>query len=499
MKKIFWLAMLLVVVVFSYAIAASYTVVRGDTLSGIAKKYGISLSLLKRLNPEIHDHNKIYPGQSINLNGEIQSAESESSGERVWREVGANPYRGTHWRAIESFDLPSFVKDAALKNFDNDNFEWVRIESGMQLGAVTFGRNEIWENVRTEWDETKIYAAKDYGTEDYVVAKVSWCNNWVWWKKEKKQIVRSLPPPPRSEKAEVIPPPLVKEKPKEGDLPPIFQKVPVEKSRVTYDNELDLGGGLWKNQDNSGSGNWWFAQYKLFLTKNSTGLADGTLTPFVGAFAKGDSGIVDSGYEWENWGVGPQAGIMWNGMTKKGYPQQVQMMLRAIYMHMHGYNDWTGYSKKQEHILIGYYLEYLRRFHPEYMTILYAEGWFDVGSSYKSTWSGDSANDLTQFVVGVKLHKDLSEKWAARFGAQVGYQIEEDRVGANVHAELRYSNWLIFGPSFDYCLKSGVIGEAGEWAAGVFARVELHHAVKEKYTEYRMQKVERSDKQLIDY
>lgn len=45
----------------------TYTVRSGDTMWLIAKKFGISLSELIRLNPQIKDPNVIYPGQKINV------------------------------------------------------------------------------------------------------------------------------------------------------------------------------------------------------------------------------------------------------------------------------------------------------------------------------------------------------------------------------------------------------------------------------------------------
>ncbi len=45
----------------------TYTVRAGDTMWSIAKKFGISLSELIRLNPQIKDPNMIYPGQRINV------------------------------------------------------------------------------------------------------------------------------------------------------------------------------------------------------------------------------------------------------------------------------------------------------------------------------------------------------------------------------------------------------------------------------------------------
>lgn len=44
-----------------------YTVKRGDTLSGIAGKYGVTVSDILALNPSIKDPNKIYVGQIIKI------------------------------------------------------------------------------------------------------------------------------------------------------------------------------------------------------------------------------------------------------------------------------------------------------------------------------------------------------------------------------------------------------------------------------------------------
>lgn len=46
-----------------------YTVRSGDTLSGIAQKFGVTVQQLLKWNPEIEDPNRIYPGQVIRLSG----------------------------------------------------------------------------------------------------------------------------------------------------------------------------------------------------------------------------------------------------------------------------------------------------------------------------------------------------------------------------------------------------------------------------------------------
>src|SRR5690606_10725762 len=45
----------------------SYTVKPGDNLSLIARVNGTTVATLMRLNPDIHDANRIYPGQRIQL------------------------------------------------------------------------------------------------------------------------------------------------------------------------------------------------------------------------------------------------------------------------------------------------------------------------------------------------------------------------------------------------------------------------------------------------
>lgn len=49
----------------------TYTVVSGDTLSSIARKFGLSLSTLEALNPQISNPNLIYPGQVLKLKGTV--------------------------------------------------------------------------------------------------------------------------------------------------------------------------------------------------------------------------------------------------------------------------------------------------------------------------------------------------------------------------------------------------------------------------------------------
>ena len=58
---------------------ATYTVVHGDTLSGIAASNGMTTSQIEALNPQIKDPDLIFPGQNVNLGGGSTGASSDSS------------------------------------------------------------------------------------------------------------------------------------------------------------------------------------------------------------------------------------------------------------------------------------------------------------------------------------------------------------------------------------------------------------------------------------
>jgi len=354
--------------------------------------------------------------------------------------------------------------------------------------------------VETRWDSIKIYIAKDYGVGEYHVIKVLWCGNWAWWKEEvvlppKKEI------PPVSLIPEVIPetPPEI---PSPIELPPIFREVVEEKECVQCEHEVDAGTGVWQNKETDARGLWWYAQYLLTLQRcedGNMGIFGGTAVPKVGVFAKGDLGETDANYSWNSWGVGPEIGFIWTGLASNGYPHQVQFMFRTLWEHLHGENSSSGYHKDENHFLLGYYAEYLRKIAPDLMTVLYTEGWFDVSGSIDSSWSGDRVSDRSGFAIGAKIHKDFSEDWAGRLGAQIGFTPHEDHWGLNLNAEARFREWLMLGPNFDYTLASAVAGAAGGFSYGPFVRFELKHEVRRKYSEVRMEQVKPADHELLQY
>ena len=57
---------------------ATYKIKKGDTLSGIAKKYGTSVGALMSANKSIKNANLIYAGRTLNIPGSSSSRSSSS-------------------------------------------------------------------------------------------------------------------------------------------------------------------------------------------------------------------------------------------------------------------------------------------------------------------------------------------------------------------------------------------------------------------------------------
>lgn len=73
-----------------------YTVKKGDTLSGIAKRYGLSLNSVVNSNPQIKNINLIYVGQKINIpsSNSYSNRSALKVGDRVRVVNGARTYAG---------------------------------------------------------------------------------------------------------------------------------------------------------------------------------------------------------------------------------------------------------------------------------------------------------------------------------------------------------------------------------------------------------------------
>lgn len=87
---------------------STYTIKRGDTLSGIASKYGTDVSTLMGLNPYIKNANLIYAGNSLNLPGQ-QSAQQAT-------QTTAQPTTTQSTQAVQPTQTTQQLAESYAKN-----------------------------------------------------------------------------------------------------------------------------------------------------------------------------------------------------------------------------------------------------------------------------------------------------------------------------------------------------------------------------------------------
>jgi LysM repeat protein len=102
--------------------ASTYKVVKGDTLSAIAKRYNMTLAQLKKLNPQITNPNVIKVGQIVNISAAVA---------------------GTTDPATAVADEATTSESSAIGGAANDAQNWARLEAegktaGLQK-ATAFG------------------------------------------------------------------------------------------------------------------------------------------------------------------------------------------------------------------------------------------------------------------------------------------------------------------------------------------------------------------------
>ena len=85
--------------------ARTYVVQKGDNLSGIAQKFGISLATIEALNPQIPNKDIIYAGEVVNVGGSAaapaQQTYTVQKGDNL---SGIAAKYGTSWQALQSLN-----------------------------------------------------------------------------------------------------------------------------------------------------------------------------------------------------------------------------------------------------------------------------------------------------------------------------------------------------------------------------------------------------------
>ena len=298
MKRII-ISFVVIVLMFSVASVTTaatkgmYQVVRGDSLSVIGNRLGVKWKDIVKLN-NIKNPNLIFPGQELLI--------PRTEMIKRWKKVGGNPYKGSPKWAIDNFNLPDDVKSRVNKNIKNDKFKWFILKSGRELEQLTFGKKRVNTKIVCSWDKTKLYAAKDYGFNNYHVIHVLKCGNWAWFKTETLHSEKVLPEVPIFSKGE------------DKGLPPVPVFSNLEE-RVANECGFDLyvGGGIyetdrWLNRKNKDyHHNGWYAWAKARYRPFGFELTE-RISACLGAFVFGAIGGGDDqeyDYGWNKWFIGP--------------------------------------------------------------------------------------------------------------------------------------------------------------------------------------------------
>jgi LysM repeat protein len=392
--------------------AKIYTVKSGDTLGGIAKAEGSSVSELARINGIVNinvikvgqkieipekGNRKVDRRQTIRKNSTIKPVSIDGM---IWRKVGVDPYKGTPQWAVEHFDIPVYVKDATLRNIANNNFQEVSIEGNQWLGAVTFGKNKIAKNVLTGWDQTKKYAARDYGVGDYVVARVLWCQNIVWFKK-------TANPPPSSASAsggvmvpketQPLPPPTVIQ---EGPRKPPCKSCP---------DQLEVDTGLYYIVHDPGGSNenkGWGAFSEILFWRNFYEDCSSEYSWGVGALASTYGYTITNKPEsGDGYRLAAQGGVKRIWTREDGLSSQWIAKGRLGVENSHWENSEQSWYIDQVGPVAGVYAEYRHELvYDKIWLFATVESWFGLGSQSVDSSFADTESASRTFaeaVVGV--------------------------------------------------------------------------------------------------
>jgi hypothetical protein len=292
-------------------------------------------------------------------------------------------------------------------------------------------------------------------------------------KEELPPAVEAPPPTPSEElpPAEKAPPITPKVQIKLG-LPPRIPKqykIAEYKPITCLDFELNARQGFWWGED--ARGEFSYAEGGIWDTCWYWGR-------MIGFFGNRDSGSVNaSGYDWDSWGIGPQAGLRYLDFYKNpdntigfhGYTGK----LRLIYAKLSGKNPDVLYKMSQEDILLGLYLEYVRHKSKQLVVGLTFEAWISLWSRMETTFVGDHISNRAWLQAGGYVQKRISKDWSLRTGPYFFYHLWDDEPGVGAFVEARYYNTFLVGAAANFGFKNGL-------NYGPYAGVEAGNYAREK-------------------
>jgi LysM repeat protein len=433
----------------------------------------------------------------------VSSLKSKGVKPFLYKKPGADPdKKGTTESSLKILKYPEQVQELLKNEVQAQNFKWGSLKRGDYRQGMTFGRKrqKVRNDVVVAIEEQRELATKVYEVsfEDktYSYEYILWCGN------STRPPEKEIPKPPKEE-----PPTAETPKTDEPTDEPVEvpEGVPIPQQQVCKDcppeHEPIIGAGMWGN--GIASGHFAYGEYLLWLKANcESEWAFGI--GFYGNWDEGESKLSD--YTWDGWGIGPQVGVKWTSTyldkeAGKHRFQQWQGKFRLLFEYTDGRNPTSGYSMSQYSLKPGVYTEYVRQLNDKDHLILTAEGWMDVGSKIKSTWSGDTPQNRIQAMLSVYGQHKFSDDWSVRYGGGIGYQGWDQMVPFHLRAEARWRETVMFGPYANlFFWKTSVykgISLGNLQTIGGFVRIELGGIVRYIDNKRRMERVKALDEQMF--
>jgi N-acetylmuramoyl-L-alanine amidase len=145
LKKLTAMVMSIIATLAIASQASAYTVKSGDTMGGIAKQHGITLSELVEINPQITNPNVIFIGQEISTvtnnrmeeaTYEISQADKELMARLVRAEAVGEPYAGKVAVAtvvlnrLKHPDFPNTINGVIYEVYDGKYYAFTPVQNG---------------------------------------------------------------------------------------------------------------------------------------------------------------------------------------------------------------------------------------------------------------------------------------------------------------------------------------------------------------------------------
>jgi len=261
--------------------------------------------------------------------------------------------------------------------------------------------------------------------------------------------------------------------------------------------ELIAGAGVYSN--NLAHGDWRYAEGDVLIP-----LGDGYAVGagFYGMWGEGESRT--SSYTWnERSGIGPQIVLRRDYLKEQQdeFGQTVELPaswgIKARYLPNDYVSGGNGtYDMSQAGKKFGLYAEVYEQKSEDWTLGLTGESWRYFDGHIRSTWNGDRPQDRSSWNINALAQYSFDEDWALRGILGVSHQNWDRLNYLNLTPEVRYQNWLMFGPRVSIPLNKPDefyhdVSRADLFTIGGFVRVELGGVLRAKDCDDRRASVEK--------